>query len=91
MLLALFFLAFAATQQPAPEGAATHEPPTETIVQQVSASGRCAVVAESPDSRVAPKPAVAPGPPPLLSFRYYEGKLHHRFGNSELMLDDAGH
>jgi hypothetical protein len=27
----------------------------------------------------------------LLSFRYYEGKQHHRFGNSELMLDDAGH
>jgi hypothetical protein len=34
---------------------------------------------------------LAPGPPPLVSFRYYEGKLHQRFGNSELMLDDAGH
>ena len=54
-------------------------------------SARCATVAESPDSRVGPGLRVAPGPPPLLSFRYYEGKLHQRFGNSELMLDDAGH
>jgi hypothetical protein len=61
------------------------------IVDQVSDSGRCIALAESPDSRVAVAPMFAPGPPPLLSFRYYEGKEHHRFGNSDLMLDDAGH
>lgn len=61
------------------------------LIQQISDSGRCADIAESPDSRVAPPRAVPPGAPPLLSFRYYEGALHHRFGNSELMLDDAGH
>jgi hypothetical protein len=54
-------------------------------------ASRCVAVAESPDARVAPTLQIAPGPPPLLSFRYYEGKLHHRYGNADLMLDDAGH
>ena len=61
------------------------------LLQQIADSGRCADLAESPDERIAPRPMIAPGPPPLISFRYYEGKLHHRFGNAELMLDDAGH
>jgi hypothetical protein len=52
---------------------------------------RCVAGAESPDSKVAPARAIAPGPPPFLSFRYYEGKLHGRYSNSDLMLDDAGH
>jgi hypothetical protein len=55
------------------------------LIQEISASGRCADLGEL---KAGP---IAPGPPPLLSFRYYEGKQHHRFGNSELMLDDAGH
>jgi hypothetical protein len=54
-------------------------------------SSRCVSVGETPDSRVGPGMRLAPGPPPLVSFRYYEGKLHQRLGNSELMLDDAGH
>ena len=62
-----------------------------TTQQQVADSGRCVTLAETPDARVSPQPAIAPGPPPLLSFRYYEGKAHHRFGNTDLMLDDAGH
>ena len=64
---------------------------TLTTIQQVADSGRCADLAETPDQRVETKPQIAPGPPPILSFRFYEGKLHHRFGNSELLLDDAGH
>ena len=60
-------------------------------IAQIADSGRCVTLAETPDSRVTVKPAIAPGPPPALSFRFYEGKLHHRFGNSELLLDDAGH
>ncbi|MBV9760834.1 MAG: hypothetical protein JO340_09745 [Acidobacteriaceae bacterium] len=63
----------------------------DSLLAQISASGRCATLAESPDARVSTEPLIAPGPPPLISFRYYEGKLHHRFGNAELMLDDAGH
>jgi hypothetical protein len=61
-------------------------------VQASSAiSARCAAFAESPSARVAPTPLIAPGPPPLLSFRYYEGRMHHRYGNLDLVLDDAGH
>lgn len=66
-------------------------PIEQQTIKQISDSGRCADVAESPEARVTPDLKVPPGPPPLLSFRYYEGKLHHRYGNSELMLDDAGH
>jgi hypothetical protein len=55
------------------------------LIQAISDSGRCADFGESFAG------PIAPGPPPLVSFRYYEGKQHHRFGNSELMLDDAGH
>ncbi len=60
-------------------------------IKQVILSGRCVGLAESPDARVATTRQFAPGRPPILSFRFYEGKLHHRFGNSELLLDDAGH
>ena len=54
-------------------------------------ASRCVTFGETPDARVSPTPQIAPGPPPALSFRFYEGKLHHRFGNGELLLDDAGH
>jgi hypothetical protein len=63
--------------------------------RQIADAGRCVDLGEKPDARVAVRPDVnvmiAPGPPPVLSFRFYEGKLHHRFGNAELLLDDAGH
>ena len=61
------------------------------IVKDVAESGRCTTIAESPDERVAPPPTLPPGPPPLLSFRYYESKAHHPVGTLGLMLDDAGH
>ena len=62
-----------------------------SIIDQVASSGRCATLAETPDSRVSSARGIAPGQPPLLSFRMYEGRLHQRFANSDLMLDDAGH
>jgi hypothetical protein len=27
----------------------------------------------------------------LLSFRFFEGKQRHRFGDLDLVIDDAGH
>ena len=36
-------------------------------------------------------PALAPGAPPLLSFRYIEGQRRYRFGDLGLVMDDAGH
>jgi len=68
-----------------------NQTPDASVIQQIADSGRCAEAAESPDERVAPSRMAPPGQPPLLSFRYYEGKLHHPFGNLDLMLDDAGH
>ncbi len=64
--------------------------PQPSDFADIEASGRALLVA-SPDARVAPPPHLTPGPPPLLSFRFYEGKQHHRFGDVDIMLDDAGH
>lgn len=66
-------------------------PETKSHIQQVADSGRCLQAGEKPDQRVAPPRTIAPGQPPILSFRLYEGRKHGRFNNSELMLDDAGH
>ena len=66
-------------------------PEERVLIQDIAQSGRCATLVDSPDVRVSTRTLISPGPPPLLSFRFYQGKLHHRFGNAELMLDDAGH
>jgi hypothetical protein len=65
--------------------------PTALLIQQAILSGRCVSMGDSPDTKNSTMPLIAPGQPPILTFRYYEGKTRHRFGNSELMLDDAGH
>jgi hypothetical protein len=52
---------------------------------------RCADLFETADERVKPALRVAPGAPPLLSFRHFEGRMHQRFSGVDLMLDDAGH
>jgi hypothetical protein len=62
-----------------------------SVIEDVLQSGRCVQAGESPSARVSKRLMIAPGLPPLLSFRYYEGKAHHRFGNTDLVLDDAGH
>ena len=61
------------------------------LTKLVSDSGRAAVMVESPSDRVSPGRLVAPGPPPALSFRLLEGKARHRYGDLDLVLDDAGH
>jgi len=81
------------------EKPATGEPKTkrledrilDQLIAHVAASTRALQVAESASERISKPPAVAPGAPPLLSFRYFEGKQHHRFGNLDLVMDDAGH
>lgn len=62
-----------------------------SLVMQIAASGRTATIAESPSQRIAALPRLAPGPPPLLAFRYFEGKDRRRFSGLDLVLDDAGH
>jgi hypothetical protein len=63
----------------------------QQLIKEIAGSGRCADLSQAPDTRVSPPQMVVPGPPPLLSFRYYEEKRHHGFDNTDLMLDDAGH
>ena len=62
-----------------------------SALQAVADSGRCATLGETPDARLSPHDRIAPGLPPLLSFRAYETHRNGRFTNSDLMLDDAGH
>jgi hypothetical protein len=61
------------------------------LAMQIANSGRMASIAESPSQRIAALPALAPGQPPLISFRYFEGKDRRRFSGLDLVLDDAGH
>ena len=63
----------------------------DQLIAHIAASTRVLQLAESPSARISKPPAVAPGAPPLLSFRYFEGKQRHRFGNLDLVMDDAGH
>lgn len=81
-MLTLGLMLFSFAQTPSPEAAS---------IRAIADSGRCVTLAETADQRVADTPQIAPGQPPLLSFRYYEGQSHHRYGNADLMLDDAGH
>ena len=61
------------------------------LLLQIADSGRVATLAETPSERIAPVAAIAPGQPPLISFRYFEGKDRRRFSGLDLVLDDAGH
>ena len=70
--------------------AATMKPPVQPPEVKL-ASERCVSLAEPPDARVAPPRFIAPGQAPELTFRLYEGKLHHRYADTDLMMDDAGH
>jgi hypothetical protein len=54
-------------------------------------SGRAARNVESPSIRLSPPMLIAPGAPPVLSFRYFDANERGRFGNLGLMTDDAGH
>jgi hypothetical protein len=54
-------------------------------------SNRVTEFATPSSERLAPPARIAPGPPPSLGFRLIEGRLRHRFGGLDLVLDDAGH
>lgn len=61
------------------------------LIEIFSISGRVAAVGESPSERLSPPSLIAPGAPPVLSFRYFDASDRGRFGNLGLMTDDAGH
>lgn len=63
----------------------------ERLTKNVADSGRVMEIAIPPSERLAPPPKIAPGAPPLVSFRLFDGRMRHRFSNLDLVLDDAGH
>ena len=83
MPLLLLLLAAAADTDP--------EKAISRLIQEIAASGRVVELRVSDSERVTPPAQIAPGAPPLLSFRYFEGKDRHRFGRLDLVMDDAGH
>lgn len=60
-------------------------------VKQIAASGRVQLIGETSEARLQPTALLAPGAPPILAFRYFDGQARHRFGDLDLVMDDAGH
>ena len=54
-------------------------------------TSRVLSIGERSSERLQPDGRIAPGQPPLLVFRYLDGKRRHRFGDLDLVMDDAGH
>jgi hypothetical protein len=82
-LLILLLLA----QAPVPPTSPAGEKKTDVVIKQIVDSGRVLTLVRPLDEKV----RIAPGVPPLLAFRYLEGRQRGRFGGLDLVLDDAGH
>jgi len=63
----------------------------ERLTKLVAQSGRVIEIATPAAERLVPPAKIAPGAPPLVSFRFFDGRMRHRFSNLDLVLDDAGH
>lgn len=89
-LMLWMLLASPAQANPAQSGAV---PPQDIpmLLKQIAESGRVLTIAEKSSDRLNPPGRLAPGKPPLLAFRYFDGQRRHRFGDLDLVMDDAGH
>jgi hypothetical protein len=61
------------------------------LIEMIALSGRVVNISQSPSERLSPPMLIAPGVPPVLSFRNFDATDRGRFGNLGLMTDDAGH
>ena len=61
------------------------------LLDRLARSGRLSTIGLTSSERLQPVDRLAPGDPPLLAFRYLEDRRRHRFGELDLMMDDAGH
>jgi hypothetical protein len=86
--------------QPGPASArsvqgAKAQNPTEASLseklRQIAASGRVQLIGDTAAARLQATAPLAPGAPPILAFRYFDGQARHRFGDLDLVMDDAGH
>jgi hypothetical protein len=73
------------------EGISDREARIHNLIAAIAQSGRVLNIAATADRLADPRKQIAPGAPPILSFRYLEGVSRHRFGNLDVVLDDAGH
>ncbi len=64
---------------------------TPALIRKIAVSGRALEIATPFAERLSPNTLIAPGPPPLLSFRLMDGQSRRRYNNLDLVLDDAGH
>lgn len=71
--------------------AAAAAAPTDRAVERVARSGRVLTIGATSSQRLLPEARLAPGDPPLLRFRWLDGKRRGRFGGLDLVMDDAGH
>ena len=67
------------------------QPAVDDLIARVARSGRVVESLPAAWRLEDPLRQVAPGAPPLLAFRYFDGAEKHRFGKLDLMVDDAGH
>ncbi len=61
------------------------------LIEAIALSQRVVGISEPPSERLSPPMLIAPGGPPVLSFRTFDAIDRGRFGNLGLMTDDAGH
>ena len=64
---------------------------SEVLLREVAQSGRVLQIGVTSSERLSPPRWIAPGAPPLTSFRFFEGRERHRFSGLDLVIDDAGH
>ena len=64
---------------------------TAGALDDFESSGAIINLCEPPSERLNGSGLIAPGAPPVLSFRYFDAGDRGRFGNLGLMTDDAGH
>jgi hypothetical protein len=62
-----------------------------TLFEEWIESGRIVGIADPLSERLHPPQWIAPGAPPILSFRTFDAADRGRFGSLGLMTDDAGH
>ncbi len=90
LYLTLALQAGAAHAAPTADTAA-REARVQALIGEIARSGRVLDMG-NPQARLAdPRKQIAPGAPPLLSFRYFDGADRHRFGKLDVIMDDAGH
>ncbi len=63
----------------------------DAALDAAARSGRIQLIGVSSSERLLPTARLAPSDPPILRFRYLDGQRRHRFGDLNLMMDDAGH